>query len=143
MPNHFHLMVKQESEHGINHFMRSLATKYVRYFNSQHDRLGPLFQGIYKAVRIENEYQYVYLTKYIHRNPHDLPAYKFNSQPLASYPYSSYPNYLKQFSQSWLNTGEILSRYSTTNHALSYQSFVEDSEPDDIKIISDITIDLD
>ena len=143
MPNHFHLFVKQESEHGINHFMRSLATKYVRYFNSQHNRIGPLFQGIYKAVHIENEYQYVYLTKYIHRNPHDLPAYKTGSQPLSSYPYSSYPNYLNQFSQSWINTDEILSRFSSTNHSLSYQSFVEDSEPDDIKIISQVALDLD
>lgn len=143
MPNHFHFMVKQQSEYAIASYMQSLMTKYTTYFNKRHHRVGGLFQGKYKAVRIENEYQYVYLTKYIHRNPLSLPKYKNSSQPLSSYPYSSYPNYLKQFSQSWVNTDEILSRFSDTNHSLSYQSFIEDSEPDDVKIISQVTLDLD
>lgn len=59
MPNHFHLMKKQNCEHGIDHFMRSLLTKHVRYFNSQYKRIGPLFQEPYKAVRIKNEYHYL------------------------------------------------------------------------------------
>ncbi|MCX6793918.1 MAG: transposase, partial [Candidatus Gottesmanbacteria bacterium] len=75
MPNHFQLFVKQTSDRGIDHFMRSLATKYVRYFNSHYHRLGPLFQETYKAVQIRSEYQFIYLSKYIHRNPTSISPY--------------------------------------------------------------------
>jgi len=142
MPNHFHLMVKQNSEYAINHFMRSLCTKYSRYFNTRHKRVGHLFQGIYKAVRIYDEYQFTYLTKYIHRNPLDLLAFKDNPRRLHEYKYSSYGNYLHLFQQSWVSIEDVLSYFSKTNSRLSYQNFVEESEPDDITRIVKITLDL-
>jgi putative transposase len=143
MPNHFHLMVKQNTDHGIDHFMRSLCTKYSRYFNTRHKRTGHLFQGIYKAVRITNEYQFTYLTKYIHRNPLALPSCKDDPRRLVSYKYSSYPNYLHLFTQTWIHPDDILVYFSKTNHRLSYQNFVEASEPDDITIIAKLTLDAD
>ena len=69
MPNHFHLLVWQKDADAINHFMRSLIVKYAMYFNKKYKRIGPLFQGVYKAVQVENEQQLIYLSKYIHRNP--------------------------------------------------------------------------
>jgi len=143
MPNHFHLFVKQNSDHGIDHFMRSFSTKYVRYFNSHYQRIGPLFQGPYKAVKVTNEYQFTYLTKYIHRNPLDLPPYKDSPRRLQEYKYSSYPNYLHLFQQNWISTDDVLSYFSKTNPRLTYQNFVEESEPDDITPISKLTLDLD
>lgn len=74
MPNHFHLLVWQKDPEGINYFMRSLTVKYAMYFNRKYKRIGPLFQGVYKAVAIENEPQLVYLSKYIHRNPIELTS---------------------------------------------------------------------
>lgn len=142
MPNHFHLLVKQNSEMGINYFMRSLSTKYVRYFNTRYNRVGHLFQDTYKAVKVENEYQLTYLSKYIHRNPLDLANYKKEDMPLVDYKYSSYRNYLKLFSQEWLMTKMILDLFSVKNKRNSYQKFVEEPEVDDIKIISDLTLDI-
>ncbi len=145
MPNHFHLMVRQNSEYGINYFMRSLCTKYAHYFNARHKRTGHLFQGSYKAVRILGEEQYTYLTKYIHRNPLDLPRIRDNSKAskLVDYKYSSYGNYLRLFQQNWVATDDILSYFSQTKPHLSYQNFVEESESDDITRISKIALDLD
>ena len=142
MPNHFHLMVKQNSDRGIDSFMRSLATKYVRYFNTRYKRVGPLFQGIYKAVRVLDEFQFTYLSKYIHRNPVDIMTYKDGPRRLREYKYSSYGNYLQQFSQTWVNTSEILGLFSIYNPKSSYASFIEDGEPDDITIISSLAIDI-
>lgn len=142
MPNHFHLMVKQNSEHGIESFMRSLSTKYVRYYNSRYKRVGPLFQGPYKAVKIDNEYQFVYLSKYIHRNPIDLRDSGDSPRRLSKYKYSSYGNYLRLFTQSWINTSEILELFSIYNKNSSYPVFVEDGEPDDVTIISPLAIDI-
>lgn len=135
MPNHFHLFIKQKSMHGIDHFMRSLLTKYVRYFNSHYKRIGPLFQGTYKAVRIENEYQFIYLSKYIHRNPIPLLSFKESPCRLSDYPYSSYRNFLHDLRQSWVQPVAILSYFSRTYRQLSYESFVEQALPDDLKPI--------
>lgn len=126
MPNHFHLMVHQQNKDDINHFMRSLLTKYSMYFNQKYDRVGKLFQGVYKAVLIDNERQFLYLTKYIHRNP--LPILR--ESPLKSYSYSSYPNYLGLRQQKWIHPENILSYFSRTNPNNSYQTFVEESPID-------------
>lgn len=142
MPNHFHLMVRQNTERGIDNFMRSLATKYARYFNTRYKRTGHLFQGSYKAVKVSNEFQFTYLTKYIHRNPLDLIDFKDNPRRLSEYGFSSYGNYLHKITQAWLSPDEILNLFSSSKRNGSYQDFVEDGEPDDIAIISPLTIDI-
>ncbi len=137
LPNHFHLMIWQNEADSINFFMRSLVTKYSRYFNKKYKRVGPVFQGVYKAVLVESELQLLYLTKYIHRNPIScLPARRV----LAGYKYSSYGNYLGLFNQSWLVTDEILSYFSQTKFANSYQSFVEEADERDLPLIKSMLI---
>ncbi len=143
MPNHFHLFVKQESDHGIDHFMRSLSTKYVRYFNSKYKRVGSLFQDTYKGVRIETEYQFVYLSKYIHRNPLGI-TYEDTPCRLEDYKYSSYGNYLHKFSQQWVNIEEILGLFGNLNRKISYlnyKEFVEESSDEDYSFITEVVLD--
>lgn len=139
MPNHFHLFVRQSEIDGINHFMRSLMSEYVRYFNKKYDRVGSLFQGPYKAVKIITEEQWIYLSKYIHRNPLDLPAFRESPGRLIDYTYSSYTNYLGLFKQSWIDTSPILSHFG--NNHQKYQKFVEDQA--DITPIYDVALDYD
>ena len=49
MPNHFHFFIKQKSAGSIDKFMNSLGTRYTMYFNKKYDRVGSLYQGVYKA----------------------------------------------------------------------------------------------
>lgn len=126
----------------MDHFLRSLLTKYVRYFNSHYKRIGPLFQGPYKAVRVENEYQFIYLSKYIHRNPLSLSPYKESPRRLYEYPYSSYGNFLHRFQQAWVKPDEILSYFSEKFARLSYEAFVSQSYAEDIDPIKNHAIDL-
>ncbi|MFH1244406.1 MAG: transposase [bacterium] len=121
MPNHFHLCIRQTDRMAISYFMRSLATKYSMYFNKKYKRVGKLFQGTYKAVLIHEEQQFLYLTKYIHRNPLELTT------KLSEYPYSSYRNYLRIINQSWIHTDNVITYFSQTNPKNSYRSFVEES----------------
>lgn len=72
MPNHYHLMVRQTIENGITEFMRKLGTGYTNYFNLKNKRVGPLFQGKFKAVLLEKEAHFTHLPHYIHLNPLDL-----------------------------------------------------------------------
>ncbi len=139
MPNHFHLLIYQKTEMAIASFMQSIFTKYSIYFNRKHKRLGPLFQGRYRAVEVTSEAQLIYLSKYIskyiHRNPLDiLPA----RTDLAGYKYSSYGNYLKKFSQNWVKPDEIISYFKTN----SYKEFVEETDEKDLLIIKKVGIDI-
>lgn len=127
MKNHFHLLIKQHTKDGINYFMHSLGTKYVAFFNKKYDRVGPLFQGRYKAVRVQTNEQLLYLTKYIHRNPIELITAR---TVLADYPYSSYRNYLGEINQTWVKPEHILKYYSSTNPPLLYKAFVEETDVD-------------
>ncbi|MEA3355493.1 MAG: transposase [Patescibacteria group bacterium] len=139
MPNHFHLFIYQKDNRSIINFMRSLGTKYSMYFNRRYKRVGPVFQGRYKAVMVDNEYQFVYLSKYIHRNPIDiLPA---RTDP-AGYKYSSYGNYLGLFKQSWVDTSEILSYFNQSGLNETYKKFVEEIDERDLYVIKKVVIDL-
>lgn len=116
MPNHFHLLLKQQQSQTIEFFMRSLLTRYVKYFNKRYERVGHLFQGVYKGVLVEQDEYLWWLTRYIHRNPREiLPS----SQSLMKYPYSSYPAYLGKQKLSWVDSSDILAQVK------HYQDFVE------------------
>lgn len=130
MPNHFHFLIKQNIERGITHFLRKFANSYTRYFNTKYDRIGPLFQGTFKAKLIETDAYLLQVSKYIHRNPLKL------KRNLHSYSYSSYGYYLSQDKHPFCNTEFILSYFSANNPNLSYQSFVEETEIEDPNIHS-------
>lgn len=137
MPNHFHLCIRQTDKTSMTNFMRSLATKYSMYFNKKYARVGRLFQGIYKAVLVSDEQQFLYLTKYIHANPLELVGNI--PKKLADYPYSSYRNYLGIIHQNWIHSENILTYFSQTNPRLTYQSFVEES-PSEIEDTPQLTL---
>ena len=65
MPNHYHLLVEEIVDGGISRFMHKLGTGYTNYFNEKRKRVGPLFQGRFKAVMIESQEQLEYLLVYI------------------------------------------------------------------------------
>lgn len=126
VPNHFHLLVQQLEENGITEFMRKLLDSYTKYFNIKYERVGPLFQGSFKAKLIESEAYILYLTKYMHKNvlPHSKWEHELNIC-------SSYPYYLSGTEHSFCNTKFILDYFSKTNPNLSYQNFMEEEDLDD------------
>ncbi len=121
MPNHFHLEIKQKNKSDMEDFMRSLITKYSKYFNKRYDRVGPLFQGRYNAVLITNERYLLHLGRYIHLNPQEIIV---NKQSLSSYPWSSYPAYINKLSVSWLNKNYFFSNFEK-NVGFSFNSHKE------------------
>lgn len=127
MPNHFHFFIKQKNATSIDKFMQSLATRYTMYFNRKYKRVGFLYQDNYKAVLIDNEMQFLYLSKYIHK------------QAIIHYP-SSYPEYLGERKTSWIHPKEILSYFSKTNPKLSYKNFVEGQ--DDYLVLKDKLLEI-
>lgn len=141
MPNHFHFLVKQGSADAIDRFMNSISTRYTMYFNRKNDRVGPLYQDVYKGVLVNSDEQLLHLSRYIHRNPVHQSASQGDALrvQLAKQP-SSYFDYLGKNHTEWVKPQEILAYFSKTNPSLSYQSFVEQKE--DFGVISKIALDL-
>ena len=125
MPNHFHLFVRQKSEEGLKGFMRALLTSYSIYFNSKYERVGPLFQGRYRAVLVQSDPYLLHLSRYIHLNPKEL---RTKDGPLYNYPYSSYPIYLGRRKCEWVNEKMILDIFGAdcSKSQDLYRDFVED-----------------
>ena len=119
MPNHFHFFVKQKSAGSIDKFMNSLGTRYTMYFNRKHNRVGSLYQDVYKAVSVINEPQFIYLSKYIHKQALALQG----DAPQEPQP-CSYKEYIGERKTEWINTSEVLAYFSEINPNFSYASFV-------------------
>lgn len=124
MKNHIHLLIRQKSDgDSIARFMRSISTTYVMYFNKKYQRVGPLFQSVYKASRISDDSYLQHITRYIHMNPKDYLSYRW----------SSLPTYIGTTSLSWLNPKPIILLFEGE----SYLDFLKDyeKEKDDIEDI--------
>jgi len=104
MPNHYHLLMQPHTEDGISKFMKKLNMGYAKYFNSKYQRSGALFEGRYKAIRIEQEPHFIHLPYYIHLNPLDLKFPEWRNKEIKSYNkaitfleqyrWSSFPDYV-------------------------------------------------
>lgn len=66
--NHYHFILKQLAEKGIEKFMQRLGNGYTKYFNNKHDCSGSLFQGRYKAVHINSNEYLLHLSVYVNLN---------------------------------------------------------------------------
>jgi REP element-mobilizing transposase RayT len=68
MPNHFHLLIRTALP-NLHSFMKDLDGEYSRIFNLMHGRIGPLFQGRYRALLVEDSSYALEVARYIHMNP--------------------------------------------------------------------------
>jgi putative transposase len=68
MPNHMHLLI-ETPEPNLGTGMHVLQGQYARGFNERHGRVGHVFQGRYRDVRITNDEHLVTALGYIVLNP--------------------------------------------------------------------------
>lgn len=92
MPTHFHLILKQREPDGISRYFKNILNSYTRYFNTKHNRKGPLWETRFKSVPIKDDVYLLHLTRYIHLNPVSLSLVENPSD----WKYSSYTEYLGQ-----------------------------------------------
>lgn len=128
MPNHFHFFVKQKSADSMDKFMNSLGTRYTMYFNRKYDRVGSLYQGVYKAVAVTSDPQFIYLSKYIHKQ-----ALTMQGEALHENQPCSYKEYVGERNTKWVDPSEILALFSNTDPKSSYAAFIQEY-PDDKEV---------
>lgn len=66
--NHYHLLLRQVSEKGIEKFMQRIGNGYTKYFNHKYDRTGVLFQGKFKAVHVDSNEYLLHVSAYVNLN---------------------------------------------------------------------------
>ena len=118
MPNHFHLLLYQVSQEGVAKLMRRVTTGYVMYFNSRYARVGGLFQGRYRASRINADAYLHHISRYIHLNP----------EQHQTWPYSSLKYYQRtQAPPEWLHTEKIIDLFHSRREYLDFVDEYRDS----------------
>lgn len=108
MKNHYHLIL--ETPRGnLSQIMHYINTSYAIYFNSIRKRHGPLYQGRFKAILVQQDEYLHHLSRYIHLNPVRAGIVQ---DPL-EYPWSSLRYFVtKSVPPEWLNTQLILSMFN-------------------------------
>ena len=121
MPNHTHFLLRQRQDKGVPTFMKNLGDSYARYFNTKYDRIGGLFQAMFRAVMIESDEQLLHVSRYIHLNPASSCLIK--PVDLPKFPWSSLGEYLGNRPAFLTNSNPILGLLAGKE---AYRQFVFD-----------------
>lgn len=121
MPNHFHFLVRQLIDGGIQKAFSRIQNAYAKFYNIKNRRGGPLFQSRFSAIRIETDEIFLHVSRYIHLNP--CTSFMVKVDDLAKYEWSSYPDYIEPNSSGFVNKSEILKMVGSPE---DYKKFVLD-----------------
>ena len=116
-PNHFHLIMRQLVDSGIEKFMHKLGTGYTNFFNLEHHRSGALFQGPFKATQVTSFEYLLWLSIYVNTNA-QIHGITDNA---ADYPWCSYPAYLG------IKADNICNKNILLDEVQNYKTIAEDT----------------
>lgn len=125
-PNHFHFIIEQVSEKGIEKFMHKLGMGYAKYFNTKYKRSGALFQGKFKAKLIDTDEYLLHLSAYINLN-HEAHGRGHRVSTLAR---SSWEEYIGEGQGGICKPEIVLDQFKNKG---AYRKFAESSLKDIIK----------
>src|SRR5258707_6131192 len=145
MPNHYHLKVECPRA-NLSRAMQWLNVGYSIWFNRKYKRVGPLFQGRFKAILHDEASHGLTINKYIHLNPvrvrhlggHErregrrgAEASDFAAERverLRAYRWSSYRYYSGQEKRpEWLTTETVLGLMGQRASVKRYQRELEEA----------------
>jgi len=115
-PNHYHLLLEQLVDGGIEKFLHRLGMGYSKYFNHKYQRNGALWQGRFKSVYIDDNEYLLHLSAYINLNDqtHQL------GHPVSKLVRSSWGEYLGSAKNNLCRPTMILEQF---NQAKDYEEF--------------------
>lgn len=114
MPNHFHLLIEQNSDASISLLIQKVCTSFSMYINKKYKRVGHLFQGNFKSVEIKSNPQLMWTTAYIHMNP---VKDGLVTKP-EDYEWSSYNDYAKNRNLSITHKDFVIDLFEGRNNLI-------------------------
>lgn len=125
IPNHFHFLVKQKKEKGVEKFMSDIINSCTRFYNLISERKGPLFLPRFQSRAIVSREQLIHVSRYIHLNPYSNGLVN-ELEAVKTYSWSSLKEYTNPESTNKLcNTEIILNQFQ--NNRKKYLRFVLDN----------------
>ena len=106
MGNHVHLLIETRTP-NLGFGMQRLHGTYAQSFNSRHDQVGHLFQGRFKAKRINSDAQLWVTAAYIDHNPVEAGLVS----QAADWPWSSHAATLNDTAPDWLDSHRLLTYF--------------------------------
>lgn len=122
MPNHYHILTVEKSEHSTSLFSKKITGGYTSYFNLKNNRNGVLFQGRSKIIDVVSDSHFLHLPFYILSNPLKLFQPDWKEKGLKKH--ADAFGFLKDY--SWTSLPDLLgkSNFSTViNKKLFFELF--------------------
>ncbi len=150
MPDHYHLLLKQQRENGITDFIRRCNTSIAKYINTKNERKGPLFESNFKSKHVDTNEYLLHLSLYIHLNPldfmvgkkwrnHDIKNWNIAKEKLLHYPWSSIKSFLQNYDDPIISGIKIITKQF--KHKKDYEQFLQEWSENSLKSIENILID--
>jgi putative transposase len=119
MSNHFHFLLKQTSEKGIEKFMQKLGNSYTKYFNEKYKRNGSLFQGTFKSSHIKSGGQLLRMSVYVNCN-----SEIHNVSPAEKYKWCGFSEYIGTANRQLCAKKDIISHFK---NKADYKNYAEEN----------------
>jgi hypothetical protein len=119
MPNHFHILIKQNGETPVSKLISKVCTSYSKYFNLKYSRVGAVFQDQFKAIYVEDNEYLLWLSAYINLNPVVAGLVKFAE----NWKWGSYPEFINENVSSLCDKEVIKEQFKSLK---SYKESVSD-----------------
>lgn len=122
MTNHYHLLV-ETVDGNLSRGMRQLNGVYTQLINRNHNLVGHLFQGRYKAFLVQKEAYLLELSRYVVLNP---VRANMVTDPV-EWPWSNYRTVIaEEPEKEWFDSGWLLSQFGSERQAAitAYRQFV-------------------
>lgn len=126
MDNHYHLLI-ETSKPTLSKGMKYLNGTYTQYFNRQHQRVGHVLQGRFKAILVQKDTYLLELARYIALNPVRAQMVR-NAGEWRWSSYRATAGYEKR--DACLTTEWILAGFANTKSVAQqrYRDFVQDGQ---------------
>jgi putative transposase len=119
MPNHYHFLIRQDSEHRVGLLPQRVFNSYTKAYNIRYGHSGTLFEGPYKAVQVMKDSHLRHLCRYIHANPVKDGLVK----SIEDWPFSNYLDWIGKRQGTLVDIAFVEGMF---RNAAEYQEFVQD-----------------
>ncbi len=134
MPNHYHILAYLKDDNLSKKIIQPFTVSYTKAVNRQQDRVGPVFQGVFKAKLVDKNEYLLHLSRYIHLNP-VLVGIASNPE---SWTFSSYQDYIGLRNGTLSKPHIVLSQFSSRP---AYAKFVRSYTETDREFIEHLMLD--
>jgi putative transposase len=115
MPNHYHLFLRPEADDTLAACLKSVFLSYVQAFNKRFGRSGPLFEGRFNSVLVDQQFYMLHLCRYIHLNPVDAGLVELPEH----WEFSNYREWIG------MRNGELVNKEFIKSHFAPIEKYIE------------------